>query len=445
MKNLVILHLESISRQRLASFAAAFPNTRRLMERSRVYDNYFSSATSTLMVVTYLWHGNDFEFDAASEFEGMRPAGNNRNLFSLLHDHGYRTGVVCLNAFHTLRATELSSWPDDLPPVWGTNEFPEFYARFDALTDTAPFALYVWDLVTHIEHSLALAPYSDGLTDQVRRACAVADEAVGELLAILERKGLLANTTIVMYGDHGDDFWTHGFKGGLIHGTEPYADVLWSPLAILDPTLPAGHDDRMASTVDLGPTCLALLGIDGSAEFAFSGSPLAVAGGQIAFAQNFTASQPDNKALGIAKTFAAIDATYALLASSRGLELYAHRLDPGNHCNLLRFFELGDDGRLVLAPPTGAAAHFRRAFVENARAVGHVTRHFGFLRSALLARVAAKRAYVVEREGMSTHALDSKAFDTVNRAGDDLYFGRGAPARSAAPAMAGFDFSYKLK
>ena len=445
MKNLVILHLESISWQRLASFAPAFPNIRKLMARARCYDRYYSSATSTLMVVTYLWHGNDFEFDRQSEFEGMQPSRNNRNLFATLQDRGYRTGVLCLNAFHTQqRPAELSSWPDDLPPVWGTNDFPAFYARFDELAGGAPFALYVWDLLTHIEHSLAVAPYSDGLTDQVRRACAVADEAVGELLAILERKGLVADTTIVLYGDHGDDFWTHGFKGGLVHGTEPYTDILHTPLAIVDDALPAGRDERLSSTIDLAPTCLRLLGIDEPAPFPWSGTALTERGGEIVFAQNFTANQPDNTMLGIAKTFAAIDADYALLASSRGMELYAHKLDPGNHCNLLRFFELEAHGRLRFAPPAGKGAHFRRAFIENPRSVEHLGRRFAALREALLTRVAAKREFIVAGGVRPIHALDPKAFDVVNRDGDDAYFVRRRPASPAAAPKVAVDFTYKL-
>jgi hypothetical protein len=78
MKNLLILHLESISRPRLAAFDGAFPNLRRVMGEALVFDNFFSSATSTLMVATYLFHGNDFQFDTATEFEGMRPEGPRR-------------------------------------------------------------------------------------------------------------------------------------------------------------------------------------------------------------------------------------------------------------------------------------------------------------------------------------------------------------------------------
>jgi len=63
MKNLVVLHLESMSRQRLAAFAPVLPHTTRLLREAVVFENFFASATSTLMVVGYLFHGNDFEYD----------------------------------------------------------------------------------------------------------------------------------------------------------------------------------------------------------------------------------------------------------------------------------------------------------------------------------------------------------------------------------------------
>jgi hypothetical protein len=444
MKNLVILHLESISRQRLAGFGSAFPNVCRLMREALVFDNFFSSATSTLMVVSYLFCANDFEFDTVTEFEGMRPQQNNRNLFSVLQGRGYHANLICLNAFHATHPATLRAWSDDLPPVWGTNDFPSLFARFDELTDTQPFAIYVCDLVTHIDHSLALAPYSSGLTDQIRRACAVADDAVGEMLSMLERKGLLDNTTFVVYGDHGDDFWTHGFKEGMVHATEPYTGITWTPLAIRDPDLAAGANDNLASTIDIGPTCLALLGIDEPTAFPHSGTNLLEGIRDHVFSQNFNANQPDNTALGIAQAFAVIDKTYALLASSRGLELYAYRLDPGNHCNLLHFFDLAPDGRLAFRSRPAAAAHYRSALQDNARAVAHLTEAFGALRNALAARVAAKRAYIVDRGVDPTNTLDPRCLGTINEETRAAFFRRvGAtlPARAPLPS---FEFSYKL-
>ena len=442
MKNLLILHLESIARERLAVFASSFPHTRRLTRDARVFDRFFSSATSTLMVVTYLFHGNDFEFDRESRFEGMRPAANNRHLFSILRDRGYAANLLCLNAFETHRPTRLAAWPDDLPPVFGTHDFSTLQQRFDALTDAEPFAIYVWDLITHIEHSLAVAPFASGLTDQVGRACAVADDAIGTMLATLERKGKLANTVVVLYGDHGDDYWTHGFKGGMVHGTEPYTHVTWTPLAIAGPGITPGVGDGIVTTIDIAPTCLALLGVDERLPFAHSGCDVLAATRDVAFSQNFTANQPDDRTLGIAKAFAVADDTYNLMASSRGLELYAYRLDPGNHCNLLEFFESTPDGSLALRAGLSSVNHFRAALPDNPRAVAHVDARFRALRDRLSERVAAKRTYIEAGGVQPSYALDPRMFDVFARA---QALRSPQPARVASsPAMAPFEFSFKL-
>ena len=441
MKNLLVLHLESITRQRLDAFASSFPNTRRLMQQGRVYDRFFSSATSTLMVVSYLFHGNDFEFDAATEFEGMRPAANNRHLFSLLQERGWSAELVCLNGFHTNRSTTFSAWAGDLPPVWGTNDFPTLFARFDQLTDTTPFAIYVWDLITHIEHSLALAPYAAGYTDQVRRACKVADDAVGVFLATLERKGLLDKTTVVVYGDHGDDYWTHGFKGGMVHATEPYSQITWAPLAIRDPALRPGIDERLASTIDIAPTCLELLGVDHRLAFAPSGQSLLGNPVETVFAQNFTASQPDSREWGIAKAFAVTDDSYVLLASSRGLELYAYHLDPGNHCNLLHFFDVAADGRLALRARPGSAGHFRAALLENPRAAAHIAARFAALREKLATRIAAKRAFAAARGVDPASTLDPACLAAVAPPTGTATM----PSSAGKPALAPFEFTYRLR
>lgn len=422
MKNLLILHLESITRQRVESFSSSFSNTRRLMQNAVMFDHYFSSATSTLMVVTYLLYGNDFEFDTATEFEGMRPAENNRNLFSILQNHGYNTNLICLNAFYPANPTKLDSWAGDLPPVWSTNDFPTLLDRFDKLTDEAPFALYVWDLITHIEHSLALASISDGLTDQIQNACKMADDAISVMLTILERKGLLKNTTIVLYGDHGDDYWTHGFKGGMVHATEPYTQITWTPLAICDPDHAPGINKTLASTIDIAPTCLALLGIKTTSGFPYTGTNLFEKVPSFAFSQNFTANQPDNHKLGIVQAFSITDDTYTLLISSRGLALYAYHLDPGNHCNLLHFFDILPDGKLKLRDHPGSAGHFQMALTSNPRAVANIDSHFRLLRSALAKRIAAKREYIEKRGVKPAFVLDPGCFNVISEESRASFF-----------------------
>jgi arylsulfatase A-like enzyme len=100
----------------------------------------------------------------------------------------------------------------------------------------------------------------------------------------------------------------------MIHGTEPYTGIIATPFAIRDPGLEPGVRADLASTVDIAPTCLALLGIDADLPFKHSGVDLARAGRDFAYAQNFTANQPDRVEAGIAKAFSISDRTYTLLA-----------------------------------------------------------------------------------------------------------------------------------
>jgi hypothetical protein len=327
---------------------------------------------------------------------------------------------------------------DTLAPVWTTNDFKELLAKVESIADSRPFAIYAWNLATHIEHALALAPHADGVDDLIGGACAVADHALGSILQILERRNLMEETTIVVFGDHGDDYWTHGFKKGILHGVEPYTHLVHAPLLIRDAALPPGGDHRLASTIDLAPTLLEMLGVPGAFGFAESGQSLL--GGPdrpVAFAQNFAGNQPDNAAWDIRKAYSANDRSYTLLASSRGLELFNHRLDPTNHCNLLHFFDMDADGALALRAADGFAhPHFAAAMrpvLGGDRALGSA---FARLRTALKNRIGRKHAYIAAREPSRLQTLDPASLDTISRHGRDRVFGAAEPGMALAGAPA---------
>jgi hypothetical protein len=230
----------------------------------------------------------------------------------------------------------------------------------------------------------------------------------------------------------------------MIHGTEPYTDIIATPFAIRDPGLEPGVRTDLCSTVDIAPTCLSLLGVDADMRFVHSGVNLACARRDFAYAQNFTANQPDRVEAGIAKAFSITDRTYTLLASSRGLEMYAHRLDPGNHCNLLHFFALDSSGRLVLHPSPLRAGHAVAAWKDNPQAVAAFAQDFARMRGALAAHVEAKRAYIVDRGIDPAHALDRACLATLSTQGRDAFF-RAPPAPAYRPVTPAFEFSWKLR
>jgi arylsulfatase A-like enzyme len=121
-----------------------------------------------------------------------------------------------------------------------------------------------------VEHLLALY---DG---EIRYV----DDHLKQILDVLGELGLRERTAVIVTGDHGDEFFEHGYKG---HGRTLYREVTHIPLIAYVPGLPGGRViDEPVSLVDLMPTILDLLGI--AAPEGLNGTSLAgaIAGAPVA-------------------------------------------------------------------------------------------------------------------------------------------------------------------
>ncbi len=89
---------------------------------------------------------------------------------------------------------------------------------------------------------------------------AFTDREIGRLLDELEKKGLLANTIVVLHSDHGEEFWEHG---SCDHGHTQNEELLRVPLVIAWPGhVPAGRVvESRVRALDLYATLLELAGI----------------------------------------------------------------------------------------------------------------------------------------------------------------------------------------
>lgn len=90
------------------------------------------------------------------------------------------------------------------------------------------------------------------------------DRRLGAFLEELDASGLLDDTLVVLFSDHGEEFAEHG---GLMHGNTLYQEMLHVPLVLRGPGLPAGR--RVAESVtltDVLPTVLELLGVPAPAD-----------------------------------------------------------------------------------------------------------------------------------------------------------------------------------
>lgn len=86
------------------------------------------------------------------------------------------------------------------------------------------------------------------------------DEKLGEFADELARRGILDDTLLVLFGDHGEMFFEHGIAG---HGKFPWEELMRVPLIMRCPqVIPRGvRCDSPVNLMDVAPTAIDLLGI----------------------------------------------------------------------------------------------------------------------------------------------------------------------------------------
>lgn len=117
------------------------------------------------------------------------------------------------------------------------------------------YPLFKRNLYDHLDR----IPNLDYIADLHCAEIAYLDYEIGRLLGHLERLGILEETLIVVFGDHGENMTEHDAwfdHAGL------YDTVVHVPLIIAGPHVPHVETDAMVSLVDVMPTVLELLAMD---------------------------------------------------------------------------------------------------------------------------------------------------------------------------------------
>jgi arylsulfatase A-like enzyme len=96
--------------------------------------------------------------------------------------------------------------------------------------------------------------FHDAYLDDVQRF----DKSFEQLLAGLNKRGLLDQVHIVLTADHGEEFGEHG---GYYHGQTLYEEMLNIPLVIGGPAVTPARRSDIARQVDIAPTIAGLFGI----------------------------------------------------------------------------------------------------------------------------------------------------------------------------------------
>ncbi len=98
-----------------------------------------------------------------------------------------------------------------------------------------------------------------------------ADRFLQRLLQVLERQDLLDETLVVVSSDHGERLFQHDTYG---HRKGVWQELVHVPLLLRAPGLEPGRVARPVELVDLAPTIMRLLGLEGAIPEAWQGEDL---------------------------------------------------------------------------------------------------------------------------------------------------------------------------
>lgn len=279
--NIVFIVLESVGAQQLLGNLANTPNIAALARSAIVFDHvyavYPSTARNHLAINTGGFHitGNDMiemlhhDFTGPLMAHGFGEAGYATALFS-----SERLDVEAMDEMERRAAWgTLYDFGRDVKNHLSANILNSWCAKEEfTLTQiepwleahrAAPFLLSYMNGATHHPYSVPRGfPEPNGRADDLaryRNSLHYTDAVIGQLIAMLQARGLYENTIIAITGDHGEAFGEH--PGNFAHKNAIYEENIRTFLLLAHPALGANFtSQRIASSGDIYTTLAALAG-----------------------------------------------------------------------------------------------------------------------------------------------------------------------------------------
>lgn len=341
-KNIVFIHLESLN-QAIYSHRQWFPCLNSIVPHALRFNNFISSATSSFMAVSDLLHGDDNVLEHNVNFEvGLSVNRKSPALFDQLRQAGYRTAGL---GFPQNWASFDTIWSEQDRFQWFDTADQMLHKAERVIADRSqPFALYIWNLSSHLCYQDGYKAAGDNSFIRWQRGYESMDNTVGDILRLLMNHQQMENTTLVIFGDHGDDFWNHGLYGGFAHGIEPYTSLVHTPAFIYDSNYKARDINHLVSMVDLQKTVLEMQDIPVAATHTETWSALS-GGRKYCFSRNlFAAQQGETPQTPLRKGYAITSELFHLLYVNDEYKMYAWQADGANQFNLLEYLKTDESG-----------------------------------------------------------------------------------------------------
>lgn len=348
MKNLVFLHLESVSKLILQMNEEQFPNLVKFKKRCVRYQNYYSTATSTAMVLNDIVYSDFYRIENTHLFgEFIETHKDAKSFVDELTEAGFCSlGVHYpsalgdeINPGHMYaRNSELVNYSDYKSALNGVIKTID-----NAVQKEKPFLIYFCNEVSHLCYEDSRKFHIKNPTARWHYGYRTIDQTVGDVIGYLEERNLMSDTVIVLYGDHGDDFYCHDYNGGYAHSIEPYANIIHTPFMIYDESIGSRDVTDIICSLDIKQLVYNLIGFNNTEKNPYIYDVFRSKREHV-FSRNLFAGQTPEKINGyisnVRKSYAVTNSQYSMILTNEGIRLYLNCMDPTCNNNVLDYFYL---------------------------------------------------------------------------------------------------------
>ena len=339
MRNLVLIHLESLNMMNYRMNSSLFPTLCELERDSLFFNRYYSTATSTIMVTTDLAYGGVLHDESC---EGINWALNKQvyesSFVDRLHDEGYRTLVIQYpkDKGEDTQWTNINHRFGIKTDVVEAGQYSNYISTIESfVNESGEFFLWVCPYTANISYNDIELPgeYKSGI-ERWKKSYERLDDQVRDVIDVLKQSSHYTDTTIILYGDHGDDLYQHGWYGGLSHAVEPFETLIHTPLMIVDDRITKGVDDRLTDTTMLAGIAEGLLHFQ---KKTLSIDDILYSRPEYVMARNLYGAQ-QIKPGSFEKAYSVTDGKNLFIVSNRGMRFYNVMMDPACGFNILDLF-----------------------------------------------------------------------------------------------------------
>jgi glucan phosphoethanolaminetransferase (alkaline phosphatase superfamily) len=268
-KNVILIIVDALRADHLSAYGykrKTSPFIDRLIDSSRAIkiDRCYSTCACTLCGVTSILLSRTWNEAAVNGF----------NIIGLLHDQGYQAHALISGA-HKEWYNMAKFYSDDCVYYDG-RESKQYYFKDDrvlleGMEHVKPYAdtpaLFYFHLQSTHETGLlqdkytVYKPFKKSITTQDMNGEAAineyddkvlqADDIIRQLFEMLDQKGYLKNSMVIITADHGQGLGEHGVSGHVDWLYDPQVSV---PLIIYDDSLSLYHNLAFARHIDIAPT-----------------------------------------------------------------------------------------------------------------------------------------------------------------------------------------------